>query len=486
MRFWVGWWAAVLLGTASAGTAAGVTLALPTGNSRVLGEMLNLMYAVQSDAPADLYAAVVTPAGEALFFEQIGQTPSFSVMPVPFRAAAPAAPAGTQYLLLETTLPQDLPTGDYQFYAAAVAPGANVLDSQQWLGGTYARADLTVFPPAAFFYQTVTPAASVVRAGATGDGATVTAYGTEVVYAKDPANGAGRGDPVISYRAPDRWIMTAWADGAGTPLLYAENTCPQVVTSSIKQLAPLTASGCQSGSGVGVAMGKTSQVFTAPGGEYLLTHTGGEIYLLRLADTADATRTPNQLEGICIRQTPAADLNALAWGEATPVISRAQTAGLLLSDTAIARRRDGTWVLFVKGIDASVNAGCSPGSLCELCARSIYQATSADLLHWSALTPVVTQASVPDAVTYADGTIWLYYQNFGPTCAAQDLRLAQRAPISGVAEQADGRFTAPVTVFFAGASFETDPTEHYPTNANPVALPDAAAWAAYQRCVLPP
>ena len=81
------------------------------------------------------------------------------------------------------------------------------------------------------------------------------------------------------------------------------------------------------------------------------------------------------------------------------VIDNTVAPGLLLSDTAIARRRDGTWVLFVKGIASSV--GCSGGGLCELCARAIYRTTSRDLMTWSALEKMAEPASVPDAAAKA-------------------------------------------------------------------------------------
>ncbi len=476
------WGLGLLIATASAFGAEGVTLRWPQGQQRVLGQNLTLDYCLRSTQAADAYAAVLTPEANALFFQHAAPEPSFTTTVAPFLAATPAAPDEVCHTLLDAVLPDDLPTGTYTFYAAAVAPGANVFEPGQWLGGTYAEANLMVLPPAAFFYQTVNPSLSMTRAGATLDGVTVSAYDTAIVAAKEDT--VGRGDPVLSYRAAaGRWSMTAKGNGSGSPLLYAEGNCPQVDTTQIKTLAPSSASGCLSGS-IELVMGKTSQLFAGPGGEYLLSQTGGEIYLLRLADTADAARIPLNLESICVRQTPVTTLAELAWSEATRVISKAQAGNLLLSDAAIAQRTDGTWVLFTKGIDSTVNAGCRPASLCELCARGIYRATSTDLINWSALTPVVTQASVPDAVRYADGTIWLYYQDFAPTCAAQNLNLALRAPISGVAEQADGSFSAQVSVLFPGASFEIDANEHYPTNGNPVALPDTAAWNAFRQCVL--
>src|SRR6185369_2854451 len=129
-----------------------------------------------------------------------------------------------------------------------------------------------------------------------------------------------------------------------------------------------------------------------------------------------------------------------------------------VSDVAIARRRDATWVLFVKGI--ALPAGCQAGQLCELCARSIYRTTSADLITWSPLEKMVEQASVPDAGVDADGDVRLYWQNFAPACAAQNLQLSARAPITGAAEQANGALSTTVNVTFPAEAFEANAQLH--------------------------
>jgi hypothetical protein len=163
------------------------------------------------------------------------------------------------------------------------------------------------------------------------------------------------------------------------------------------------------------------------------------------------------------------------------VITRAQAQDLLLSDTAIARRTDGTWVLFVKGIARS--AACPQGSLCELCSRSIYRTLSRDLVHWAELENVVRQASVPDATTYPDGRVWLYYQNFARACATNDKRLADRAPITGAFELEDGTLSYGFDVKVSNETFETDTRAHYATNGNPIALRDDETYEALNACM---
>lgn len=177
---------------------------------------------------------------------------------------------------------------------------------------------------------------------------------------------------------------------------------------------------------------------------------------------------------------PPAHLKELAWGEATLVLGEAAANGHLLSDTGIARRKDGTWTLYVKGVPTSL--GCAGGSLCELCGRSIFRTTSTDLITWSALVKMVDKSSIPEATNYLDGSAWLYWQDFTPTCAAQDLMAAARAPISGAFEQEGGTLSSTVTVSFPKEAFETGTTLHYPTNANPIALPTKEAKAAFDAC----
>jgi hypothetical protein len=152
-----------------------------------------------------------------------------------------------------------------------------------------------------------------------------------------------------------------------------------------------------------------------------------------------------------------------------------------MSDTAMAQRTDGTWVLFVKGIES--DNGCTPNTICELCARSIYRTTSSDLIHWSELEKVVEQASVPEATTTAEGQVQLYWQDFSNTCETQAQHLGAIAPLSMASELPSGELSEPVQMSFPDEAFESDSKLHYATNANPVMLPDDAAVAAYQACV---
>ena len=332
----------------------------------------------------------------------------------------------------------------------------------------------------AFFYQDVSSTGNAVRVGVTTDGRTVEPYGVNVLeWQVLGGQTQVYGDPVFSRLANGRWAMTAWTGSAdprgGAALLYHESDCPRVSASAVHVLRPSSAAGCTAGSTL--AMAKTSQVFAAEGGNYLFTMTGGRILLVRLTD---ATHAATELTSICVRSARPSSLTGLGWGEATVVVDESLAPGLLLSDTAIARRTDGTWVLFVKGI--ATNAGCTQGGLCELCGRRIYRTTSTDLLRWSSPTSVVEQASVPEAASFPDGSVHLYWQDFAPTCQAQDLNRAPRAPISGGTEGADGRLGSTTAVFFSGETFETDTRMHYPTNGNPVRLPDAAAANAFAAC----
>lgn len=331
----------------------------------------------------------------------------------------------------------------------------------------------------AFLYQTVAPDSNAVRVGSTTDGRSVDTYGTNVLEWQARGAAISYGDPVFSRLPSGRWAMTAWSgpnDPRGSAaLLYHEADCPRVDPSAVRVIRPASGSGCQAVPGL--VMAKTSQVFEAEGGLYVFTMAGAQVLLVKLAD---ATRGGTALETVCVRATPPSSLAGLGWGEAAVVLGASAAGSLLLSDTAIARRADGTWVLFVKGIDRGV--GCSGGGLCELCNRGIYRATSRDLLAWSALERVVDQASVPEAANFPDGSVRLYWQDFGPTCRASDLRVAERAPILGTTEGADGRLGTGVETTFPGEPFQTDTRLHFPTNGNPVRLPDAAAARAFDAC----
>lgn len=336
-------------------------------------------------------------------------------------------------------------------------------------------------PGSAFFYQDVTPSGNAVRVGFTSDQRVIDPYGVSVLTWQ-VLGGQTRiyGDPVFSRLSSGRWAMTAWSGPddprGGLALMYHESECPQVTDSAVRVIGASAAESCEPLSAL--VMAKTSQVFEVDGSNYVLAMNGARVMLVRLND---ASGSPIQLASICVRRSRAASLAQLQAGEATVVIDDTLAPGLLLSDAGIARRRDGTWVLFIKGISSSV--GCSGGGLCELCARSVYRSTSRDLLTWSALEKIVERASVPEAFTAPDGSVWLYWQSFAAACEAQDLSLAQRAPILGAPETAGGPFGAPVTVSFKGEPFETDTRLHYPTNANPVLLPSALAKASLESCL---
>lgn len=454
-----------------------VTLTVGGSAQKQIGDALALDYCLFSSANADLYAALSLPDNSLIFLTGSG---GFSTKPTPFKSATKSL-SGSLFKL--DALPAGTPLGKYAFYSVAVPAGADVLNASNWLGKLLASSNLTVSAKAAqssaFFYQTVAPSASITKAGVTSDGANVSTYGVNLVNAK--LGTTSYGDPTFSRLGNGRWAMTAWTspeDTRGFGLLYHEASCPQVVDANVRSLVASTATGCNSKASP--AQAKTSQVFAVDGSNYVFTMVGGEIYLNRLTD---ATHTAADLKNICIRQTAAKTFAELLWGESTLVLSKTFSGGLLMSDSGIARRKDGTWVLFVKGIASSTNTGCTSGGLCELCARAIYRTTSTDLITWTALEKVVSQASVPDAVTYPDGSVWLYYQNFANTCSTQNTKLAERAPISALYEDSSNAMTGSATAKFSNETFETNTTEHYPTNGNPIALPDTAARTALDSCM---
>ncbi len=336
-------------------------------------------------------------------------------------------------------------------------------------------------PREALFYQNVGMGMNAVRVGSTADGATVKSYGVDVVsWAQGPMIKNAYGDPVISRLSSGRWAMTAWTgpgDSRGPfRLLYHEGDCPKVDDAAVIALGPESGPGCIPAPNL--MMSKGSQVFAAEGGNYLFLMNGGRVYLAHLADD---THPATALTTVCLRQQRAATLAELAVGQATEVLGPMEVGSLLLSDTGIARRNDGTWVLFVKGITPQM--GCQGGQLCELCNRKVHRSTSADLLTWSPLEAVVDKASIPEASVGPGGEVRLYYQDFADTCAAGDLKKAARAPISMMREDASGKLSAPEHLSFPDEGFETSMNLHYATNGNPVALPDAAAFAAFEGCL---
>lgn len=342
-------------------------------------------------------------------------------------------------------------------------------------------------PPAltAFFYQTVEPGVNHVYPSISSDGIVMDAYGVAVMEFDTMGDDIDPyGDPNFSLLSNGNWAMTS-STGIDHPsgasqLLYYEASCPQVVDDDMVLITPSEADGCEETALV--SLGKRSEVFDmGDGGNGIFLTTGLYVNLVRLSDaTHDAADLGST--GICQLGTVPDSIDELAWGEAAPII-RAPDTGIYLSDTAIARRGDGTWVLFIKGIPE--DNGCDPLSLCELCARGIYRTTSTDLIHWDELERVVDEASVPEAFTSPDGKVWLYWQDFGPTCLAEDMMLGSRAPFAAAYEDStsDYDLVEAGTVSIPGEAFETDTMMHYPTNPNPVALPDLAARNALEECL---
>ena len=340
----------------------------------------------------------------------------------------------------------------------------------------------------AFFYQTVGKFVNgtgnnTVEAGSTVDGISVSSYGVTTLDWNIGKNEQYHyGDPVMSRLSDGNWAMTAWSgqrDPRGAAfLLYHEASCPVVNDADVIAVGPSTAAGCKQVRGIDMA--KTSQVFEGPDGNYVFHMIGGEIYLAHLSD---ASHSAMDLESMCILPSPVSTMSSLEYGESTLVIGAADSENMLLSDTAIARRSDGTWVMFVKGIKK--DSGCTAGgSICELCARNIYRTTSTDLLNWSPLEVVVEQASVPEATTMPDGTVWLYWQDFDDACAAQDQIVAGIAPITAAYELPDTfELSEPEHIRIPDEKFETNKKIHYATNGNPVSLPNSEALAAYEACM---
>lgn len=343
--------------------------------------------------------------------------------------------------------------------------------------------------PVAFLYQTVGRMVNgvgenAVAIGSSEDGLVVSSYGLNALtwnITVDKSEKYHYGDPVFSRLADGSWTMTAWsgpADPRGAAyLLYHESGCPLVDDDAVIAIGPSSAVGCAEVRGI--SMGKSSQVFDGPAGHYVFHMIGGEIYLAHLSD---ATQSAKDLDAMCVLAEPVTSISELDYSESTKIIGGADTQSLLLSDAAMAKRADGTWVLFVKGI--SQDSGCEPLSICELCARNIYRTTSTDLINWTSLKLVVEQASVPEATTMPDGTVRLYWQDFDQACATQDNIIAGMVSISTAYELPDSfALSEPEQVSFPDEAFQTDSTMHYATNGNPIMLPDATAFAELEACL---
>ncbi len=287
------------------------------------------------------------------------------------------------------------------------------------------------------------------------------------------------GDPVFSRLSNGNWAMTSWS-GSDDPrganvLLYHESECPVVDDDAVVAITASSESGCTNVRALTV--GKTSQIFEKDGNDYVFHSNGGDVYLAQLTDD---DQTALELDSLCVLSSPVDAFSELNYGESTKVLDGSDE-GLLFSDTAIGQREDGTWVLFAKGIET--DSGCTSTTLCELCGRSIYRATSSDLIDWSTPEEVVEQASVPEAYVANDGKIWLYHQAFSDVCDAQDQHLATIAPVTGHYEAEETyELSDPIRVEFLDEAFQTNSTIHYATNGNPVSLPDQEAVEALEAC----
>lgn len=357
---------------------------------------------------------------------------------------------------------------------------------------TEVESDNVQTPEIAYFYQIVGKfingqGVNSVRVGVTSNGTTIDSYqpddsGNVLEWTQSFTQTNMYGDPVVSRLSNGNWAITA-RNGKDDPrganyLLYHESSCPLVNDAEVVAIGPSSAAGCKPTRLA--TQGKTSQIFSDGAGRNFIFHMSDkQIYMTYLSDS---TLSVKDLGEICFLEQAVPSIDELEHGSSTPVFTREQTSGVLLSDTAIARRADGTWVLFVKGIEESPD--CTGGTFCELCNRSIYRSTSTDLVHWSDLEKVVDQASIPEAVTMPDDTVWLYWQDFSPACEADDQQLSNRAPISGAYEQASTyELSDKVTVNFPEEEFESNSTLHYATNGNPVSLPDVQAQADLEACM---
>jgi hypothetical protein len=335
----------------------------------------------------------------------------------------------------------------------------------------------------AFFYQYVGAMANgvgtnEVRAGWSNDAVDVSGAEYAVLDWQQGGGAVAYGDPVISLLEDGTWALTSWSgqehpSGAGR-MLYGESLCPTMDDSKVIAIGPSAAEGCKDVKSIDGA--KTSEVFSVGGSSYVFHMIGGEMYLAHLSDE---THSALDLETMCVLEERVTSIEDIGYGDSALVIA---DDALLLSDSGIAQRKDGTWVLFVKGIAKGVS--CMATSLCELCARNIYRATSTDLVTWTPLEEVVTQASVPEAYTDVDGTVRVYWQDFSDTCAAQDLKLGAIAPVSTAYESgALHDLSAPEHVVFKDENFESNKKIHYATNANPVALRTGAVREVFAACI---
>ncbi len=340
-------------------------------------------------------------------------------------------------------------------------------------------------PVLAFFYQVVGGfidgvGTNAVRIGSTIDGENIQSTDvTALEWDQGKEIVDSYGDPVFSYLPNGNWTLTSWSTqddprGAGA-MLYWEGVCPVVDDDEVVAFTPSSDSGCETTKTLQI--GKTSQVFAQGEDTYVFHSTLTGIHLAHLSD---ATHAATELEEMCVLPEAVEDIEDLGWGESTPIVAPSDT---LVSDSAMAQRADGTWVLFYKGIEKD-NECEEQGGLCELCARAIYRMTSEDLVNWSEPEQVMTQASVPEATQTSDGTVWLYYQDFSSVCESQNLQSASTIPISGIHEVGSTfKMSSPIQIEFLDEEFETNKKIHYATNGNPIFLPNAEAQDAFEACL---
>lgn len=305
----------------------------------------------------------------------------------------------------------------------------------------------------AFFYQTVSlnnDGVNTVEAGSTSDMSIIQSLGQSALSWNQTYGNNPYGDPVISH-LNGTWTLTAWSkDGR---LFYNESTCP-IFDEEPSLMTASTEPGCKNVPRL--SSGKTSQIFTHKGDDYLFHMVNGEIYLMNVDPTAAE---------VCVLEEPVKRLSQLKKAQSTKVLTSSE---LTLSDSAIAQRSDGTWVLFTKAIAKSLGNLGGTG-LPELCNRKVFRSTSSNLLDWTEPEELLSKVSIPEA-TSINGTPWLYWQDFAETCAAQNRWVANRAPIYAAYETADGGLSEPIELSFPDENFETNYNLHYSTNGNPVAL----------------
>ncbi len=349
--------------------------------------------------------------------------------------------------------------------------------------------------PMGFFYQTV-GLQNQVRVGWTHDGTTVTSSGSDYALSWGViGKNVTWADPVMSYLKNGTYATTAGTfdqDPRGAAMfMYHETTCPRSgpapEAAAVKVITPKShASDALCKQTDNVVGGKGSRIFDIDGSNYMFISNQGTMYLLRMTN-GSSTGSP---DAMCFLETAVTKVSSLRVGDATPVVPigtvgavASGTDGLVFGDAGIMRRTDGTWVLIMKGFPKTLADGHQCHDLCELCNRGIYRATSKDLLTWSAIDRIAFRASVPEAAVDPTGRPWVYYQDFGAACDAQNLQLAGRAHISAISElDLSGTMSTPTHVVFTGQSFEKDEQEHYPTNGNPVMLSGPDAFSQLQSC----